>query len=354
MSTHVDNQASLDSILEDLWPTINLISHATINESTRKNYSRVYDNIASKVDYESGLAFADILAQTRKKNTYYLRLAACRYTLSRKLITECELARISIFESDEDAFHSHLSTIEKLKCEFAQVNTMPHASEIKSIVHRESKRSSLKGLPVDWRKQLCYRMITSKYFYQTLALAISGCRPHELQSGISIKLVAVDQNEHLVLEILGAKVTDRNGQSYRHLTFKGDINDPFLSPLIHLAKEMGGSTILKIQDGKALSTSISRFANELWPKHTEPITPYSFRHAFASDMKRYEDEDTVAQSLGHRSNRTQKAYGQKQLSKSSDHPRPIEVLAPFPVRQNITRFSKGKGPTSDYDLTKGS
>ncbi len=353
MNTQLYNQTILDNLVKDLWPAISLTSQATINEATRQSYSKIYENIVSKIDYENGVAFADILYQSKKKNTYYSRLAACRYTLSQRLIAERELARVAIVENDEDVFHSHISTIEKLKCELAEINAMPQASKIKSIIQRKSKRSSLKDLPANWRKQLCYRMISSKYFFQTLTLAILGCRPHELQLGILIKLVTVDQNEHLVLEIPGAKVSDQNGQTRRHLTFRSNINDPFLSPLIHLAKETGGSTILNIQNEKAFSAAISRFAAELWPKHKEPITPYSFRHAFASDMKRYADEDTVAQSLGHRSTRTQKAYGQKQLSKSSDHPRPIEVLAPFPVRQNITRFSKGKGPTSDYDLTKG-
>lgn len=353
MNTQLYNQSILDSLVQDIWTAISLTSQTTINESTLQSYSRVYENIASKVDYENGLAFADILVQSRKKNTYYLRLAACRYTLSRKLIAERELARISIFENDEDAFHSHLSAIEKLKDELAQVNAMPHASKIKTIVQRESKRSSLTGLPVDWRKQLCYRMISSKYFFQTLALAICGCRPHEMKLGILIKLVVVDQNEQLVLEILGAKITDQNGQEYRHLTFSANASNALLSPLINFVKEAGGSTILKIQNEKAFSTSISRYAAELWPKHKEPITPYTFRHAFASDMKASGDQDTVAQSLGHRSTRTQKIYGQKQLSRSIDHPRPIEVLAPFPVRQNITPFSKNKEPTSDNGLTNG-
>lgn len=353
MNTQLDNQATLDSILEDLWPAINLTSQATINESTRQCYSKVYENIASKIDFENGITLADVLHHSKKKNTYYSRIAACRYTLSRKLITERELACIDIFENDEDAFHSRMSTIKKLKYELAEVNNMPHASEIKSMMQRKSKRSSLKGIPTDWRKQLCYRMITSKYFFHTLVLAICGCRPHELKLGILIKLVNIDQNENLVLEILGAKVTDQNGQKYRHLTFAADASNALLSPLINFVNEMGGSTILKIQDEKAFSTSISRFAAELWPKHKDPITPYSFRHAFASDMKANGNQDTIAQSLGHRSTRTQKAYGQKQLSKSSDHPRPIEVLTPFPVRQKITRFSKIIVPIGDSGLTKG-
>ena len=63
----------------EYWPE-NLSSQATISEATRQNYSRVYENITSQVDYENGITFADILGHSRKKNTYYLRLAACLLT----------------------------------------------------------------------------------------------------------------------------------------------------------------------------------------------------------------------------------------------------------------------------------
>ncbi|MFZ6798157.1 site-specific integrase [Undibacterium sp. Di24W] len=353
MNTQLDNQATLDSLFENLWSKIDSISQATINEATRQCYAKIYENMASKIDYENGIAFCDVLYQSKRKNTYYSKLAACRYSICIKLRKEHEKARIAISENDTDTFQQSKSTIHKLKCELAEINAMPPSSQIKSIESRKSKRGSLSGLPVDWRKQLCYRMISSKYFFQTLALAICGCRPHEMKLGILIKSVVVDQIENFVLEIHGAKVTDENGQKYRHLTFSADASNALLSPLINFAKEMGGSTVLKIQNEKAFSSAISRFAAELWPKLKVPITPYSFRHAFASDMKATGDQDTVAQSLGHRSTRTQKRYGQKQLSRSSDHPIPTEILTPFPIRQNITRFSKNKESTSDNGLTEG-
>lgn len=353
MNKEIDNQATLDNLFHDLWPTINIVAKATINEVTRQSYSRVYEALASRIDYENGITLSDTLSESKRKNTYYLRLAACRYTVVSKLMREYEKARTAIRTNESDTFRQCESTIHKLKCELAEVNGMPPSSKVKVMKSRKSKRSSLSGLPGDWRKLLCYRMISSKYFFQTLALAICGCRPLEMKLGILIKTVVVEKNEQLVIEIRGAKVTNENGQKFRHLTFSADASNPFLSPLINLVKEMGGSTSLNIQNEKAFSSAITRFAEELWPRHKEPITPYSFRHAFASDMKRYADEDTVAQSLGHRSTRTQKTYGQKQLSRSSDHPRPVEVLAPFPARKKITRFSKTKTPLIDHGLTGG-
>lgn len=199
----------------------------------------------------------------------------------------------------------HLDALDVLRPLSDHAHTVSGVSffGIKSV--SKGKRRGLGSLPIDWREQL-YAGAEPQDRVLIALLAVTGCRPSELAKGVDIRRNA----QQLFLGIRGAKVTEENGQPYRVLQI--NIAHPWgqrLADCLSSATENGNYQ----EDARVVQHRIHRTAFA-WQSAVGitgyQISPYSFRHQLASDLKRQgEPADWIAAVLGHRSTRTATCYG---------------------------------------------
>lgn len=206
----------------------------------------------------------------------------------------------------------HLDALDLLRPLTFQAPTVPGVSYfgIKSV--SKGKRRGLSNLPVNWREQLYANAKPHERLLIGL-LTVTGCRPGELGKGIDIHW----NGKRLFLGVRGSKVTAENGQPYRVLSI--DMVHPWgqrLADCLPSATENGCYQ----QDARTVQHRICRIASR-WQSAAGitgyRISPYSFRHQLASDLKRQgEPADWIAAVLGHRSTRTATGYGTWHQGKS--------------------------------------
>lgn len=195
-----------------------------------------------------------------------------------------------------------------------------------------SKREGLDELPDDWRELMLEAVAhRPEHWIPLMILRLTGIRPRELHEGIGLAYFAND--DLIIIRINGAKCTEDNGQPERELHFEL-ANHQELSRLMHLLNVSPGKEINFHFPKRGLSNLIARLNRQLFPDVTIPVSPISFRHQFASDLKiagrgRYE----IATAMGHRSVRTQSGYG---LRKSGHRGGvlPAKVVATHPIRSD--------------------
>jgi integrase len=191
---------------------------------------------------------------------------------------------------------------------------------------RHSKRSDMKGLPVDWRERLIVRM--PNYHPIVLTAAVCGCRPEELVAGVTLTVEA----GMLVAIIPGAKCSDRSGQPWRRLTWSVHDKNRLVQFLISEVVRVGGDVLVTLKDAKQFSGAVSAAARREWPERARSITPYCFRHAFASDAKAAgASRDDVSRMLGHCVDITKSLYGHAKMG-SRKGVAPLEVHAERDIR----------------------
>ena len=164
----------------------------------------------------------------------------------------------------------------------------------------EGKRKALRGLPTNWVGRLIDEL-PIQHQKAALVMALTGCRPAELEKGVWLE--AVD-HDHLKITIKGAKyIKNKQGQKQRVLKFA--LEDAHR--LFNLAYE---EPRLVWINKEAFRKAIRRAAGNLGFKG---VSPYSLRHQFAANLKsesgkKWTHED-LAKALGHITDRCQQFYG---------------------------------------------
>jgi len=264
------------------------------------------------------------------KNTYYKYRAAWSYSyreMSKELITninnaqknnnkssvvflikqlELVIENIKKFPPDFEGNNLKLSTQGKYNSDWQQVkNNAP-----------KSKSKKYQKLPEKWNERYFKYVIDSKskYIDAIALLEISGCRPSELEnSGISIELEK-DGSIRIVIE--SKKTHDgKYGQEYRIFNVKTDsLQFNYLKE--KLVKNPYGFFIF-IHSAKNLGNQMSKFSDKVFPRMKTPISPYTYRHHFAMNVKTAlnDDFDAIAIAMGHSNDKSQTYYARS--SKSS-------------------------------------
>lgn len=168
-----------------------------------------------------------------------------------------------------------------------------------------SKRGTLHKLPQDWRTRLVANTITAAV-PAVLVSMLSGCRPEEPAMGISVSVL---DDQHLIITINGAKVTEHNGQPWRKLTYDVSLSDQ-AAQLWRIAARRGGNLVVK-REPRTFHKNLERACEKAG---LPGISAYTCRHYFASQLKSVfgAAKDKIAMALGHASTATQQVYGTKQ------------------------------------------
>lgn len=203
---------------------------------------------------------------------------------------------------------------------------------------RSGKKSSLNKMAADWREQIAVAS-GGQFRLPTLVAIMTGCRPAELEKGISLTLI----NNQVIAHIPGAKVTDNSGQPERTFTLADHpVTDQIIEEINKQTCE--GYITVKVKHGNSVTTHIRNLAIKLWPKRKSKITVYSLRHAMAADckyaIKHYgADKDLVSKVLGHFVDETQTYYGSSSQAKGRSVV-PSAVTTPRPIKQKATKRNR--------------
>ncbi len=169
--------------------------------------------------------------------------------------------------------------------------------------------------------------LAERHSERLAVLALTGCRPAELQAGVVIRLWHDSKGKQaIVLEIKGAKVNEQRGHAVRCLGFPVAGAGSAVQALAQLCAERGGRYTLTTTPADCRSLNRALQASGL--------SCYSFRHTIGSDLKEAiasgkSTPEKAAEVMGHRSTLSLSYYGSRSRSRSG---RAIEARALNDVR----------------------
>lgn len=207
-----------------------------------------------------------------------------------------------------------------------------------------SKRDGLKWLPRDWRFQMLEIVKDDNERWVALCILFgTGLRPSELEKGVTLTLRG--NPLHLHIEIAGSKVTDDRGQEVRELCYLVDQCPDTPRLLERLALRNSGDTVRFAYPKQRLRALMRCIAGQLFRELPILPSPVSARHQFAADLKvANRSSDEIAQTMGHRSTRTQEKYGARRHG-SRGGMIPARASALNPVRdKGVAHIVDGNTP----------
>ena len=267
-------------------------------------------------------------ADTDKKATFFVRRAAilhfCRDVIERGLKAQDQLQRKGL--DDPAQKEAWVAQVKALKNALNLAEKAPSEPPSHLVKRRQTKRVGLFTLLENWREVMISRL--PRYRAAAAVAAISGCRPAELVKGIEVSVA----HGSLKIRISGAKVSKNSGQEWRELSFDLPSENPLALILGRIALEEGGQTVVKIDDARAFSGAVREAGKRAFPKFGRTITPYSFRHQVASDLKAAELGDQISAALGHSVSDTRGSYGEWGAGRSDRAPNRIEAARPVKIK----------------------
>jgi integrase len=316
-----------------------------VSEATKQQYGNDF-----KLMVERGSGQFHPEEGTQSKRTFYRRRAAATFCCQRLLgwgLAEQDKAQkagdwgkvVQLVGSLEFA----LSILERYPPQKTAGDALKAGAvcPIEDPKPRHSKRQGLAHLPADWRQRM-WEIIpsASKYRAAIAVLQLAGARPSELEGGVE---VFAEYDGSLRVAIHGTKrgVDVRHGRETRIITIANDT--PAAMWLWKTCMERDGFIAVRIVSPRRLADEVTRLGRRLWPRKKDTVSPYSYRHAFAADVKTQfpDDWDTIAAALGHSVPETQRLYGRAQQSRGGGA-RFLEISAtPSPKGERAKKMYPG-------------
>ncbi|GEM_PF-839551 len=161
--------------------------------------------------------------------------------------------------------------------------------------------------------------LAERHSERLTVLALTGCRPAELQAGVAVRLWHDSKGRPaVVVEIQGAKVDAQRGHAVRRLGFPLAGAGSAVHALAQLCKERGGRYTLTTTpaDYRSLNRALQGSG----------LSCYAFRHAVGSDLKAdiasgKATPEQAARTMGHRSTESLAYYGTRSRGRGGQRPR---------------------------------
>lgn len=214
-------------------------------------------------------------------------------------------------------------------------------------IHGKNFKRTIHKLDPQFREKILEEAIRQDGIFAP-AIAISfatGCRPAELKNGV--KVVIDPANQTFRFEISGAKVSESRGIEKRIFVTKInlDMGPSWQKYLISMCA--GNEISIKIDNAKSYGNAVTNISKKLWPRRAEQASPYSFRHALATDLKSsWLDKITIASVMGHLSTASQNAYGRKRSGGRKMMIERVETSREIKTKSPLDRFKRKSKSTS--------
>lgn len=328
---HLYNQLDALEVIESLEKKF-----AKANEKTLKDYFRTGESLLNKIKFDQTIS--DAINNTDSKYTFYKRISSIRYFLCKTIKDLLDL----FYDHQQDNFLIEASNFFHDLQEIANFKKSPD----KVFLKTNSKKNSLRGLPTDWIEKFINYNPKSKYRTAFLTMALCGCRPSELVSGVEVSIT----DNTISFLIAGSKVDDDKGQPFRTITYLLPSDNYFIAALLDITKKRPTVFVVFIESAVNITTEIRRIGKKLWEHKKDSITSYCFRHQFASNLKKTHSGDDVSRALGHCTNKTRKRYGHHSQARGITNNCEIVISATRPIKNTATHtianFLIGENPIS--------
>jgi integrase len=297
-----------------------------LSESSRKDYAQKFAALKGRTPTEA----------SQCKKTYYANRAAYLHiearnirdklnTLDKWVKARGGLEKIQNAQGEIDLFAevSRLGVREQVNRYKAISTAAPFVGASRGVDQATHGKRATSRLPLDWKTKIVGGVPKrSKYRAHVAAMAMCGCRPSEFEDG-GVSVTKLDDDTYQ-FDIAGKKTGTRvkngksftTGQSLRTITVQrtdmvdkwGHVNPEF----IVLEKAMAGKKYMELEaTATAIRDVVIHASEKAFPELKNKPTAYSFRHAFASELKALNgaDSEETAAALGHASTKTQGCYG---------------------------------------------
>lgn len=196
---------------------------------------------------------------------------------------------------------------------------------------RLSKRHTVGRLAAGWRESI-FSSIKSEHLKLAVAvISATGCRPSELEIGVVVRLT---QDGQLQVGIQGTKVDARmhRGQPLRLLF----ICDESLWGRYLKERAAAGPLFVKY-DAEGISQRLREKSRELWPRRSNLVSAYSYRHFLGRAMKESGlPAVEISKTLGHASDFAQLTYGRAGGAKKTAGQHGIlKAITQNPIRHSL-------------------
>ena len=310
----IDDRQTLEEIRQAINEILNRKRAEKTEESYKKAYERLLISNLTPSEYCHGSS----------KGVYYTIKASYQFALAYAVDKQFDIYfdRNSTKEKQSNA----LIKIKDLFMKLMESNPDYHKENRYKGIDRafspgrkkRSKRQILRYLPHNWR-ELVITGAASQHQIAIITLALTGCRPAELEKGI----VVVKQNNGIEVFIEGAKITEHSGQKQRSILFDHQLN-PFARILWE--KLNHGQEIVVSANHWTLRDAIKVAAKRSGISKWKSITPYCFRHQFCADTKA--ENGPVPEAMGHAADRSASSYGTRAQAKGSSGIRDYSTTRP--------------------------
>lgn len=299
-----------------------------ISSKTASDYEKLYQRMS---------ATNQLPEHAQSKSAYYLRRAALVYVSTLQAKAALKARDKAVHGSNE--WIAAIAEIERISSIFERYPPDPerkrHASNDPGLrwqdvsrgkprAESKSKRNGLDALirRPGWQEALLEHI--SPIHRNALAVAlVTGARPAEIESGVDVQIT----EQGLLITIKGAKLNEHRGQPTRTLLVS--LETPAAK---YLATVAADAAVTISTHPKRFSDAVTQAGRRAFPRMRGNISPYSLRHAVASELKASGiDSDGIAQVLGHRATRSQQAYGRACHGKQRTSI--LGVRASLPIRQ---------------------
>jgi integrase len=246
------------------------------------------------------------ILETKSKHTFYLRKAALSWYATKQLQIAADELETAQTQAEQDQAMSKMVEAKKVLVMFTpELEKGASLREGKKCpvvetAKRKTKRSSLRGLPANWREQIVEAADADDELKDWLLLmSVAGARPSEIEKGVAVEPLP---NQGVRLTIEGAKAEGEYGQPLRIVEVFGDLAAALAS---------AGSRVISAASANQVSVKVGRICRRIFgEKRASLVSSYSFRHQVASDLKAsgisVEDASAI---LGHCVTETKKYYG---------------------------------------------
>lgn len=276
-------------------------------------------------------------ATTKKVKTWQKRKSAMLYVAANEatilLKKQDDMQRRGAADPKNIEHDEWKATVKRVEFFSNILKTQPKDTLLKEVKQKASKRK-LTGLPENWRMELLSN-ITYGWKSIYLVQAVTGCRPAEIAKGIKLQF----KDGKLTAAVEGAKLGQFSGQKLRSMVWDVENPSPLVAELIKLVPDNGVwttinySKISSSNPASAYSTAVRDAGKRAFPKRPGTMTPYSLRHAAASDLKDSDlSSEEQSKALGHQVTETKSVYGSKVYGKRAGSVAPESVKASTKVR----------------------
>ena len=217
--------------------------------------------------------------------------------------------------------------------------------------NKQDKRSALRALKrraefVDgsifervWERGVCVLPIA--------VLMAAGPRPSEIASGITVRVIGEAARPMLSLTVPGSKTDGiSRGYAWRQLVYDTPSAHPTTHVLLQHARLHGGAILVHSHPDR-LRQSLKHAAVAVLGPSGHVVSPYVYRHAFASRIRATYELGQAARALGHASSRSTRHY----RGGRDGGPCPASVVVPGREPRSDHKPSRPQRPEPGAHLT---